>query len=335
MWLDLGSRETIDEGCDALGDEIRRIDVLVNNAGAFTAGQLETQDVGDLDDLFQVNLVGLAHLTRRVLPAMLERGSGKIVNHSSLVAYFRFPGISTYSASKAGVAAFTDSLRRELRGTGVTTLEIVTGGVDTEMLDHAAGRLRGQADPSGWQWMAPVGMGQAHRGRDRVGQAHPAAARQEPAWQGALAGAPAFVLDAVSAKGIRTTVIALLWLTRDLRVHDHPALRAALDSGGATSRCSVSTIGCCGTPCVGSADPVHARVLRRPRRAAPPGGWSCAAGRRNAGWSASPAKPRRPRCTSAPTRARSRGGGRARARALRAGAATPHAQAGPARRRRP
>ena len=139
--MDLSSRESIDASCDALGDRLREVDVLVNNAGAFTAGQYECQDVDDVYELFQVNLVGLAHLTRRVLPHMLERGSGKIVNHASIVAYMRFPGVSTYSASKAGVTAFTECLRRELRDTGVSTLEIVTGGVDTEMLQGAAGTL--------------------------------------------------------------------------------------------------------------------------------------------------------------------------------------------------
>jgi short-subunit dehydrogenase len=202
--MDLSSRESIDESCDALGDDLAAIDVLVNNAGAFTSGQLERQDIGELYDVFQVNLAGLAHLTRRVLPALLERGSGKIVNHSSLVAYFRFPGISTYSASKAGVTAFTESLRRELRGTGVTTLEVVTGGVDTEMLQHAAGQLRGNADPSGWQWMSPADWAARIAdaiesdkrtlqppGKSRIGKA--------------LAAAPAFVLDALSARGFERT----------------------------------------------------------------------------------------------------------------------------------
>jgi short-subunit dehydrogenase len=200
VWLDLGSRDTIDEGCDLLGEELRRIDVLVNNAGAFTGGQLESQDHDELYNLFQVNLVGLIHLTRRILPAMLERGSGKIVNHSSLVAYFRFPGITTYSASKAGVAAFTESLRRELRGTGVSTLEVVTGGVDTEMLQGAAGRLEGQTDPSGWQWMAPDEW--ARRIADAIEDDRRVLQPPGKSRLGkALAGAPAFVLDALSAKG--------------------------------------------------------------------------------------------------------------------------------------
>lgn len=84
--VDLASRESIDSSCDALSGELNRIDALVNNAGAFTVGQLETQEIAEMYDVFQVNLAGLAHLTRRVLPAMLKRGSGKIVNQSSLVA---------------------------------------------------------------------------------------------------------------------------------------------------------------------------------------------------------------------------------------------------------
>jgi short-subunit dehydrogenase len=202
VWMDLGSRDTIDEACDALGEQLCGIDVLVNNAGAFAGGQLESQDVDEIYNLFQVNLAGLVHLTRRVLPAMLERGSGKIVNHSSLVAYFRFPGISTYSASKAGVTAFTESLRRELRGTGVTTLEVVTGGVDTEMLHGAAGRLEGQADSSGWQWMSPEDW--ASRIADAIEDDRRVLEPPGKSRLGkALAGAPAFVLDALSAKGFQ------------------------------------------------------------------------------------------------------------------------------------
>lgn len=200
--MDLGSKESIDACCDELGDELRRVDALVNNAGSFTAGQLETQDVDALYDLFQVNLVGLAHLTRRVLPPMLERGAGKIVNHASLVAYFHFPGISTYSASKAGVSAFTECLRRELKGTGVSTLEIVTGGVDTKMLRGAADRLEAHADPSGWQWMKPEEW--ARRIVDAIEQDKQTLQPPGRSRLGkALSSAPAFVLDAVSARGFK------------------------------------------------------------------------------------------------------------------------------------
>ncbi len=198
--MDLSSREAIEASCDALADELGRIDVLVNNAGSYAGGQLEKQDVDAIYDLFQVNLVGLAHLTRRVLPGMLERRAGKLVNHSSIVGYMHFPGVTTYAASKAGVSAFTDCLRRELRGSGVTTMEIVTGGVNTDMLDRAAESFEGQTESSGWQWMEPVewanqivsGIEQDKRavgppGRARVGKV--------------LASGPAFLVDALADKG--------------------------------------------------------------------------------------------------------------------------------------
>jgi short-subunit dehydrogenase len=198
--LDLSSRETIDSGVDQLGDRLHDVDVLVNNAGAFAGDQLERQDVDEIYNLFQVNLVGLVHLTRRLLPLMLERGSGKIVNHASLVGYFHFPGISTYSASKAGVTAFTECLRRELEDTGVTTLEIVTGGVDTEMLRGAAEELEDQTDPSGWQWMEPAEW--ATRIADAIEEDKRVLEPPGRARLGKAAAAlPAFVLDAVSSRG--------------------------------------------------------------------------------------------------------------------------------------
>jgi len=139
--IDLSSRESIEASCAELGDAVDAIDLLVNNAGAFTAGQLETQDLGDIYDVVQATLLGTVHLTRRVLPGMLARDRGKIVNNSSIVGYLHFPGVSTYSAAKAGVSGFTECLRRELHDTGVSTLHVVTGGIDTDMLEETRQQL--------------------------------------------------------------------------------------------------------------------------------------------------------------------------------------------------
>jgi short-subunit dehydrogenase len=129
--LDLSSRQSIASGAAALP----HVDVLVNNAGLMTGGLLEEQDIDDIYAMFQVNLVGLVHLTQLLLPAMLERGRGMIVNNASISGYAWFPAASTYAAAKTGVVAFSESLRRELRGTGVGVLHLVTPGVDTDMLD--------------------------------------------------------------------------------------------------------------------------------------------------------------------------------------------------------
>jgi short-subunit dehydrogenase len=129
--LDLSSRQSIASGAAALP----HVDVLVNNAGLMTGGLLEEQDIDDIYAMFQVNLVGLVHLTQLLLPAMLERRRGMIVNNASISGYAWFPAASTYAAAKTGVVAFSESLRRELRGTGVGVLHLVTPGVDTDMLD--------------------------------------------------------------------------------------------------------------------------------------------------------------------------------------------------------
>src|SRR4051794_15025319 len=130
--LDLATSASIDAGAAALP---RHPDLLVNNAGLMTGGLLEEQDLGEVYAMFQVNLVAVAHLTALLLPAMLERGRGKVVNNASISGYAHFPGASTYAAAKAGVVAFSEALRRELRGTGVGVLHLVTPGVRTEMLD--------------------------------------------------------------------------------------------------------------------------------------------------------------------------------------------------------
>ena len=102
------------------------MDVLVNNAGLMTGGLLEEQDVDDIYAMFQVNLVALVHLTRLLLPAMLERRRGMIVNNASISGYAWFPSATTYAAAKTGVVAFSESLGRELKGTGVGVLHLVT-----------------------------------------------------------------------------------------------------------------------------------------------------------------------------------------------------------------
>ncbi len=154
--VDLSTREAIEESASALGGDVAEIDLLVNNAGLVTGGLLEEQDLGETYAMFQANLVGLVHLTKLVLPGMLERDAGKIVNNASVSGYAYFPGASTYAASKAGVVAFTESLRRELKGTGVSTLHLVTPGVNTDMLDATEEAYGRYLDTSDWEKQEPA-----------------------------------------------------------------------------------------------------------------------------------------------------------------------------------
>ncbi len=130
--MELSSREQIDACLAELAAE--RIDVLINNAGQFDGGLLEAQDLDRVYAMIQVNFTGLIHLTQAVAGPMLGRGHGKIVNNASIAGYVPFPGAAVYSATKAGVVGFTQALRRELRDSGVTMLEVVTPGVETDML---------------------------------------------------------------------------------------------------------------------------------------------------------------------------------------------------------
>ncbi len=157
--LDLAGRESIAAGWQRAGGDV---DVLVNNAGLFEGGKLELQDPVAIDAMVQVNLTATMLLTRLALPGMVARGRGLIVNNASISAYLHLPGTSTYAASKAGVVAFSESLRRELRGTGVEVMHLVTPGIETDMLDatrdayegHAQVELRSQFTAG--QWAARV-----------------------------------------------------------------------------------------------------------------------------------------------------------------------------------
>jgi uncharacterized protein len=159
--MDLSSREAIEQSCAALA-EIGEIDLLVNNAGRMTGGLLEEQELGDIYAMFQVNLTAVVQLTRAVLPGMLSRGRGKIVNNASISGYAHLPAASTYAAAKAGVVAFSESLRRELRGTGVSVLHLVTPGVQTQMMEDTRRVYGRHIDTSGWElqpaqeWAAKV-----------------------------------------------------------------------------------------------------------------------------------------------------------------------------------
>lgn len=145
--MDLSSADEIARCWDGVSE----LDLLVNNAGLLTADQLERQELDEIYSMMQVNLLATVDLTRRALPGMLDRGRGKIVNNASISAYAWFPGASTYAASKAGVVAFSEALRRELSDTGVSVLHLVTPGVDTDMLARTKESYeRLGTDPASW-----------------------------------------------------------------------------------------------------------------------------------------------------------------------------------------
>ncbi|MBI1317377.1 MAG: SDR family NAD(P)-dependent oxidoreductase [Candidatus Hydrogenedens sp.] len=108
--------------------------VLINAAGVSVAGAFAETSLEDFRWLMDINLGGTVHCCKAFLPAMLARGEGHIVNVSSSFGLVGFPGKSAYAASKFAVRGFSESLRMELRGSGVGVTVLYPGPVDTNIL---------------------------------------------------------------------------------------------------------------------------------------------------------------------------------------------------------
>ncbi|GIX29356.1 MAG: NAD(P)-dependent oxidoreductase [Burkholderiales bacterium] len=113
--------------------------VLVNNAGVLSVGPFACEPFERMGAVIDVNLKGVMYMTRAVLPAMLERGEGVIVNVSSGAGLTGFPEIVSYCASKFGVVGFSAALDEEVRATGVRVYALCPGRVATDMQAQYSG----------------------------------------------------------------------------------------------------------------------------------------------------------------------------------------------------
>lgn len=127
---DSGRRETLAQSVAALDG----LDILVNNAGIVRAGRLEQLDEDDLRAMLQVDLIAPILLTRDAIPALRASGAAMIINISSVIALVGIPFYATYAAAKAGLAQFSEALRRELSGEGIHVLTVYPAGTDTPMM---------------------------------------------------------------------------------------------------------------------------------------------------------------------------------------------------------
>jgi uncharacterized protein len=134
----------------ALADRLlarhQAIDVLVNNAGLGDVGLFDRADWRKFRLVIGVNVEALTLLTYKLLPPMIQRGRGGILNVSSGFGLNWMPGVAVYAASKHYVTAFTDSLRVELSGTGVVVTQLCPGPVPTEF-EEVAGNPVGMSVP--------------------------------------------------------------------------------------------------------------------------------------------------------------------------------------------
>jgi 3-oxoacyl-[acyl-carrier protein] reductase len=121
------------------------IDVLVNNAGVLYAGPFAQEPYESIGDVIDVNLKGMMYMTRAVLPPMIARGNGVIINVSSGAGLSGFADIVSYCASKFGVVGFTESLDQEMGPLGVRVYGLCPGRVATDMQVQYSGERVGLA----------------------------------------------------------------------------------------------------------------------------------------------------------------------------------------------
>lgn len=128
---DLAKPTAVDELCEQLAQRSLSIDTLVNNAGFGALGKFAELPADRQTDMVMVNVVALTRLTRQLLPSMIQRGRGGILNVGSTAAYQAGPYMSVYYATKAYVLSFTEGLREELSGTGVHVTVLAPGPTET------------------------------------------------------------------------------------------------------------------------------------------------------------------------------------------------------------
>jgi uncharacterized protein len=135
--VDLVDKSQIDELVQWLEQNKIDINLLINNAGLGDVGPFATSDPRRNDQMLLVNVIALTSLTRKLLPKMIARKRGAILNVSSSAGFLPIPKFNVYAASKAYVTSFSEALRAELRGTGVTVTALCPGPVHTEFQERA------------------------------------------------------------------------------------------------------------------------------------------------------------------------------------------------------
>jgi short-subunit dehydrogenase len=140
--MDVSSEADLARVAETILGAEQRIDVLVNNAGTAVHGSIEEVPIERARQVFEVNVFGLARLTQLVLPGMRERGSGTIVNISSIGGEITLPLGAWYYASKHALEAYSDTLRQEVARFGVRVVVVQPGIIRTGFEDNTPRELR-------------------------------------------------------------------------------------------------------------------------------------------------------------------------------------------------
>ena len=131
--FDVRDKAAVDAAIASLPEEWKAIDVLINNAGnAHGLGKIQDGNVNDWEAMIDINVKGLLYMTKAVVPGMIARATGHIVNIGSVAGKEVYPNGNVYCASKHAVDALNSGMRLDLNGTGVKVSQVCPGLVETE-----------------------------------------------------------------------------------------------------------------------------------------------------------------------------------------------------------
>jgi short-subunit dehydrogenase len=134
---DVGSPVSINNALMHLERDWGKLDILINNAGVVSAGDLEKMSDEDVIQQININLTGLILLTKKCLPLLKKSNEAAIINVSSGLGYIAWPFYSVYAAAKAGVRQFSDAMRRDLIHHSIHVMTIYPTATDTPMMKNA------------------------------------------------------------------------------------------------------------------------------------------------------------------------------------------------------
>ncbi len=154
--LDVSDRTAVEKSFASLPEPWSNVDILVNNAGLSRGlEKLQSGDIQNWEEMIDTNVKGLLYVTRSLLPRMVERNQGHIINIGSIAGHQTYPGGNVYCATKAAVRALSAGLKMDLLGTPIRVSSVDPGTVET---DFSKVRFRGDTEKAKkvYQGMNPL-----------------------------------------------------------------------------------------------------------------------------------------------------------------------------------
>jgi uncharacterized protein len=169
--VDLTDRAETRRMLDGLEREGIGVDVFINNAGLGIQGLFEQRDWSKIEQMLELNMVSATHLLHWMIPPMVARGFGAILNVGSTAGMVPYPGMAAYGATKAYLNQLSESLRAELAGTGVVVTALCPGPVATEFQEVAGSEGKNPLPKFAWvsaRACAEEGLSALKKGKARV-----------------------------------------------------------------------------------------------------------------------------------------------------------------------